>query len=252
MKRGTLYSFLIIAMIAFGCENGDANAEASITGGTGTGGSLASFLVTGDNLYVVTGSDLKSFNLTDGDGIEHRGTLTLDSFLETLFLYESRLLIGSNDAVYFVDINDPDSPRLISEYQHFTSCDPVVARGNIAYSTLRTTGCRWAGQELLDVIDISDLNNPRTIASYGVNTPYGLTVTQDYLLVCENGGISVINNSDPANLQWLERFTFESGAVPFDIINTGDVMIVTTDSGIFNIELSENGTLTVLGEITAD
>ena len=136
--------------------------------------------------------------------------------LETIFPYGDNLLIGSQNGVYFMDLSQPTNPILISSYEHVTSCDPVVARNGVAYSTLRSTGCNFArGGDVLDVIDISDLSSPRLIRSYTSSEPYGLAVTANFLFVCEKGGISVIDNSDPSDLQYLNLFLID-GAVPKD------------------------------------
>ncbi len=248
MKK--LLTIFITILIITSCEDGDISS--SSFAGTGTGGSLASFMVTGKNLYVLAGSQLKTFNVEEGDGLEQKSTLYLPSWLETIFLYETRLFVGSNNAVHFLDIDDTDNPVYISSWQHVTSCDPVVARHGIAYSTIRVTDCRSGRPETrdqLDVINIKDIRNPTLLNSQQLDTPFGLAITANYLFVCEQGGISVFDNSDPENPVWRYNAKLGEGVAKDIIVRNGHLIVVTTE-GIFNVSVDDDGMLTQRGRIT--
>lgn len=94
------------------------------------------------------------------------GVAFFASNLETIFPYGDKVFIGSNDQVYFLGFDGDNKLDLLSSYRHITACDPVVAANGIAFSTLRNTGCRFNSDEVLDVIDISNIENPQLIKSY--------------------------------------------------------------------------------------
>ena len=159
-------------------------------------------------------------------------------------------MIGSRESVLFLDISTPDTPVLLSTYDHITSCDPVVASNNIAYSTLRSTRCRRGNADQLDVIDFSDINNPTILRSYNVNAPLGLAVVDEFLFLCQDNGLTMYGASNPENLVTLGRISFDN-ATALDVIPTEDFLIVTTNRGVFNVAYTDLGDMQVLGQIIA-
>jgi len=249
LMRKLIYFSLVIAICA--CADDSANPIGGLSG-TGTGGSLASFLVTNNNLYVLAGDELLTYNLENENRLLYTSSLKLPSLLETIAPYENYLFLGSSNAVHFLNRDNPDQPQLISTYQHFTACDPVVAKGSIAYSTIRSTGCRGAtsGPDLLDAIDISDISNPRVLYSRFVDAPYGLAINDDFLFVCENGGISVFSTSSTNEPVFVANNKIGDG-VAYDIILKDDFLIVVTSEGIFNVTYDLAGNMQILGQITS-
>jgi hypothetical protein len=248
MKK-LIYLFLIITICA--CVDDSASPIGSLSG-TGTGGSLASFLVTNNNLYVLAEDELLTYNLENENRLTYMSSLKLPSLLETIAPYENYLFLGSSNAVHFLDRANPDQPQLISTYQHFTACDPVVARSSIAYSTIRSTGCRGigSGPDLLDAIDISDISNPKVLSSQFVSSPYGLAINNDFLFVCENNGVSIFDTSS-ANEPILISSNQIGDGIAYDIILKDDFLIVVTSEGIFNVTYDLAGNMQILGQITS-
>ena len=249
--KNYLLILAVLSVLAFpSCDEGGADFTPS-TSGTGTGGSLASFTILSNYLYSVLDNELKTYRLDDNGQLTLVNRLPFFTVLETIGSYNNRLLIGSQTGVFFLDLSNPSNPIVISQYDHFTACDPVVARDGIAYSTLRSSDCRTNRNDLLDVIDISDITNPVLIRSYTSDTPYGLAVVPGFLFVCEKGGISIIDNGDPANLEYLNLFIIDN-ATPKDIIPSSGHLVVTTDIGIYNVRYTDLGEMRVIGQLTGN
>jgi hypothetical protein len=244
-------SFIFLIIFVFACADDSLNPAGNFSG-IGTGGSLASFLVTNNNLYVLSDDEMLTYNLNNESRLTFTTALKLPSHLETISPYENFLFIGSTDAVYFLERSNGDMPTLISTYEHVTACDPVVARNSVAYSTIRSTNCRGiiSGVDLLDAIDISDIANPKVIYSTQVDSPYGLAVNDDFLFVCEAGGITIFNTDVVTNPILISKTKIGDG-VALDIIQNDGFLIVMTTQGIFNVTYDLDGNMEILGQVTS-
>ncbi len=217
---------------------------------SGTGGSMARFAITGNVLYVATQESLDVYDISTPDQPVKSGTKQLGFGIETIFPYQNNLFIGANDGLYIFDNTIPGKPELLSGYSHVQSCDPVVVQGQYAYLTLRGgAACRWGiTSSSLDVVDISELENPRLIHSQGMHTPYGLAASGNKLFVCEGiSGFKVFDLTDPRQpvLQKNHALVYA-----YDVIvrNTSDLMITGQD-GLMQYRYREDGTMDLLSKI---
>ncbi|SEJ72825.1 LVIVD repeat-containing protein [Dyadobacter sp. SG02] len=216
---------------------------------TGTGGSMARFAITGNTLYIVSKESLEVYDINDGQNPTKTVTKNLGVGIETIFPYQNKLFIGSNDAMYIYDNSKPNAPELTSKYTHVVSCDPVVVQGQYAYVTLRAgTNCRPAGSfSSLDVVDISDPSNPRMVGSQRMDSPYGLGVSGNKLFVCEGDrGFRMMDITDPKVP--IEKQFFQD--VPaYDVIVRSNQLIVTGKGGLFQYKYDDSDSLQYLSKI---
>jgi hypothetical protein len=103
----------------------------------GIGGSMARFTITGDQLYTVDYSTLRTFDITDIAKPKAGAVTQIGWGIETIFPYKSNLFLGAQNGMYIFDRANDGSVSLLSKYEHITSCDPVVVQNDIAYVTLR-------------------------------------------------------------------------------------------------------------------
>ncbi len=191
----------------------------------GQGGSLARFALSEDYLYAVTQSELVTFLVTDETNPKYSSRTNIGWWgIETVYMKEELLFVGSRDAMYIYDISNPSNPKQASRFSHVTSCDPVVVEGDYAYVTLRTgSGCRMGDTEL-EIIDVSDIYRPILVETYEMENPSGLGIHEDNLYVCDG----------------------KAGLKVYDITNTPDldlINIVDTVNVMDLIVNSENLTL---------
>ena len=240
MKTIRLFLLSISTILFSTCSMQDSNMNGVMNNpnNTGQGGSLARFAIQGNRLYVVNKTSLITMDISNPSQVKQTHKTDIGFGIETIFPYQGKLFIGSEDAVYIYDFANPDRPELLSRYQHITACDPVVAQGNYAYVTLRSsTGRCWRAANLLEVLDISDAQNPRMVNSMQMQNPHGLGVSGDNLFVCEGDfGLKRFDISTPTQPVEIE---FLRDVASFDVIPRNQTLIVTGKKGLYQYDYSQ-------------
>lgn len=240
MRRFIYCGMLVLSVGVFvSCENG---SDASIAGSggnapTGQGGSLARFALGGDYLYCVDQFALKVLNVSNPSEVFTESVIDLGWEIETIFPKDTLLFIGSATGMMIYDISQPTNPQFVSEVEHIFSCDPVVADDNYAYVTL-STGARRCSRGLneLQIIDISDLYDPRLVETYDMSNPQGLGIDNGTLFVCDNG-LKVYNASDVHDIKLAHHFPIPA----FDVIPTNGVLMVIASDGVYQYTYDGEG-----------
>lgn len=236
---------LAIGAMLSGCEDGDSARSGNLSG---KGGSLARFAVNATHLYAVDNTALKVYQFESGGAIREVNSIKLGAGVETITTRDSWLYIGTNRAMFIYDISDPASPSFVSEYNHFVGCDPVVVQDTLAFVTLRTTGCRPASWNTLDVINIKDPKTPEVINSMGLSMPYGLGIDGKLLFVCEGVyGLNVYDVSDPFDLKLLKNYP---DVIAYDVIPNHGTLVVTGSNGVFQYDYTDYNNITHLSTIS--
>lgn len=240
-----LYVCCFFALLA--CDV-DSYVDSVSYEGTGKGGSLTRFTIINNQLFVLDESSVRLYNIADDGSFNLHQELNVGSNLETISYNGEYIFIGSSSAVHFLELGPGDQINFLSSYRHITACDPVVGIEGIAYSTLRSSGCRFNNEEVLDVIDYSDVFNPILIRSYSTFSPLGLAVNNDFLFVCENNGMTVYDRSNPRQLEKLDFMNIPND-VPIDLIVNGSQIIIRSEQGMYNASVNESGELAYLGSL---
>lgn len=242
------FSFLIVLGVLLSVCSCDEDQASFDSSGNSTTGSTAKFLIYEHTIYVISNSsdwesELQVVDISGGNA-SLIGTIPLNRFLETLFIYNETLFIGTSSGVIFFDISTPQSPIELSTYEHLTACDPVVARDNFAYSTLRSgTGC---GGDInsLDIIDITNIRYPQIRESISMENPRGLVIKDDFLLVSEGSyGMSVFDISDPSKAEFITK---HNNIIANDIIRDGDFLIAHNESGFTQFSIDTLANLSII------
>ncbi len=206
---------------------------------TGIGGSLARFTLYAGHLYVVTNTDLQSYDLSDPTLPRSVNNLQIGWNIETVFPFEGHLLIGSQTGMFIYNLDEPSLPNYVSQFQHVRSCDPVVAEGNYAYVTLRSgTTCQGFTNQL-DVLDISNLYNPMLIATYPMTNPAGLGIDDGILFICDgDDGLKVYNAEDPEAIDQNQLAHFPE-VNAFDVIPYNNTLFMIGGDGFYQYRYDE-------------
>jgi len=218
-----------------------ANSTGNKTGpsNTGTGGSMARFTVYEDILYTVDNSSLRLFSISTPSDPNMIKEMYVGWNIETLYPYDNKLFLGSTTGMFIYSLQDPSNPEFISQFMHASSCDPVVVEGNYAYVTLRAGNLCGDVNSQLDVIDISDIQNPEQIAEYSMEEPYGLGIDDTLLFVCDGtAGLKIYNAADPKTID-QHKLAQYSNIQAFDVIPLGDVLVMIGTDGLFQYEYSD-------------
>jgi len=213
------------------------------TGGTATdgqAGSQARFSLKNDYLYVINNSELISYNIENPSKPDQTNTTTVSWNIETLFPYEDYLFIGSQNGVFIYDLASPESPEYLSDFQHANACDPVFVKDDIAYVTLRDgTMCQNFINQL-DVLDVSNIRNPRLIKSYDMEHPHGLSVRGNNLYLCEGEhGLKVFETDELEKID-DNRIDHVKDIDAFDAISlNADHLLVIGADGLYQYDTSD-------------
>lgn len=242
-----LFYTLLLLSTLLACQKDGSSAD-SISPGSGTGGSTARFTVANNALYVVTNTSLQAYDITRSDNPRIGSKTNIGIGVETIFPYRNNLFVGTQTGMYIFDLGIPDQPRQLSVYNHFQSCDPVVAQGSYAYVTLRSgTTCRNTSLNSLDVIDIKDLTKPAVIASYPMKNPRGLGVDGTTLFVTEGDyGLRVLDITNPLLIKQTQFF---EDIKAYDVIPTQKRLIVTGPDGIYQYSYADPTKLQLLSKL---
>jgi len=218
----------------------------------GTGGSMAAFALLGNRLYTVDRVNLKVFNTTNAATPQYVTNVNLGNnwMIETIFPFQDKLFIGSQNGMLVYSVANADAPVYISSFLHATMCDPVIADGNTAYVTLRSGTVCVGTDNQLDVLNIQNINSPQLIKTYPLNNPAGLVKDGNALLVCDgSAGLKLFDASNSNNI--IEKAAVTS-IDPYDVIAMNGTAIVSAADGIYFVSYALPGTLTVKGSIHVD
>lgn len=223
--KNTFYLFSLLALItvAGSCSKNDSSQNAGPS--TGIAGSMARFAIANNYLYTVSEQSISAYDVSNAATPVKRLTKPLGFGIETIFPKGNTLFIGTQTGMQILDINQPENPVVQSNFRHWRSCDPVVANDTYAYVTLRTgSTCAGALNEL-QIVDITNLQQPRLVKQYAMTNPHGLALDGKNLFICD-GGIKHYDATDASNLV-LKRI---ADAQAEDLIaNAGILMAIGPD-----------------------
>lgn len=216
----------------------------------GVGGSMARFITYENYLYALESTyKLKCIDISNTDQVEMKSEQYLWGNIETVFIADAHMYVGTSNGMHILSLDQPSSPNLLSTYQHVTACDPVVVEGDRAYVTLRSGNNCGGNQNLLEVINVSDKTDPVREASYGMKGPYGLGIDNGILFVCEGEyGLRIFDASDIYNIPQNEIADFP-GIHAYDVIPLGTFLLLIGDDGFQIYDYSNLEDIQLLGSL---
>lgn len=247
MKKYNYILLIALTLIFANCTKSNSGSEKNATG---KAGSTARMITVGHYLYVINHQDLMVYNVQNPMEPNYINTVNLGFGIETIYPFGEHLFIGSETGLYIYDITDPTHPVMATEevVEHFTACDPVVANENYAYVTLNSLRMECgntANINLLIVYDISDISNTEEVASYAMEGPKGLAISDTHLYVCDaSDGIVIFDISEtpenPQQIGTIEGFTAN------DIILDNNQMMVVCDDGLRQYDVTNQENIELL------
>lgn len=227
-----------------------SGASSGVSGsGVGLGGSMARFGIKGNVLYIVDKNTLKIFDITSKTTPIKVNDLYPGWNVETMFLTDKTMFLGTTTGMAIFDISNPTSPISRTFFTHARSCDPVIVDDTLAYVTLRTgTGCGGV-LNCLDVVNIKDIIKPVAVMSYPMVNPNGLGKDGNTLFVCDgSAGLKVYNASDPKLISSNMIYSYPN-IKAYDVIPIGDVLVLIGDDGLFQYNYSNVKNISLLSSI---
>lgn len=224
------------------------NNRGNVSAPVGTGGSMARFALVNHYLYTVGDVDLSVFNISNSKQPVFSNKIQVDWHVETIYPFENKLFVGSNNGMYMYDINSsPENPAKIGEFAHVRSCDPVIADDKYAYVTLHSgTTCLGYNNEL-DIVKLNNLSNAELVKIYNLTSPLGLSKDGNLLFICDGtDGLKIFNALDVQNLQLIKQF---QGMETYDVIAENKVAIVVAKDGLYQYDYSDVNNIHLLSKL---
>lgn len=201
---------------------------------SGKGGSMARFTLASDYLYTVSSTQLFAFNISNAVDPQLLSQSNIGWGIETIYPFRDKLFIGSTTGMFIYDISTSGRPSLLGQFSHARSCDPVIADGNHAFVTLRSGSQCMGFNNQLDVLDISNLLQPRLKKTYSLSNPHGLAKDGSLLFICDGAqGLKVYDATDVNNLVMLSHIT---GMETFDVITLNGLALVVARDGLYQYD----------------
>ncbi len=224
-------------------------------GGSGQGGSLARFTIIDQWLYSVDEYTLHIFDISIDGKPDKVNQMGIGWQIETIFPFRDYLFFGGRQGMYIYDqTNQPEHPTFLAEWSHANACDPVFVEGNTAYITLRDgTECETFTNQL-EVVDISNIEQPVLLATYPMHNPMGLSIADELLFICENDqGLKVFKAS---NWQSIDQnlLTHRKGFTAYDVITFEKERraLVIGGDGLYQFTYALDGTLNLLSVVPVE
>lgn len=215
----------------------------------GIAGSMARFQIFNNYLYAINDRNITLFNITNTSDPVQGNTIQTTRVIETLFIYNEKLFIGSTTGMLVYSLLNPANPVFISEFNHITSCDPVVVQDDYAYVTLRSgSGCGNL-KDQLNVISIKDVYNPYLVKDYELENPYGLGIDESTLFICDgDAGLKVYNIDDPMKIDehLLKHFP---DIHAYDVIPFNNILMLIGKTGLYQYDYSDLNNMVLLSVI---
>lgn len=224
------------------------------SGGTGTAGSMASFIIVGDYLYTLDPNTVFTFDISNSASPEKVNENYVGWGLETIFAHETELYLGSSNGMYILTLEDPADPQYLSSISHVGACDPVYVKDDYAYVTLRSGTLCDGFTNQMDLVDISDKTNPILVKTFPMTNPHGLSISGDELYLCDGpDGLKVFDISDPFSLsrnlleEYPDKFAFDVITLP----QYDNLMIMIGIQGLVQFDYTNPQNLKELSTIEA-
>lgn len=139
--------------------------------------------------------------------------------------------------MYIYDISNPDVPVQVSQFVHARACDPVVVENDTAYVTLRDGTSCGAAEDQLDIIDVSNIEQPQLLKVVPLHNPFGLAVRSRLVFVCDGrAGLKIL---DTTNLDAIVEVGHVGNIYPYDVILQNELLFVTAQTGLYIYDVSD-------------
>jgi len=215
---------------------------------TGVGGSTSRFAIINNYLYTVGSYQLSSFNIANAAAPVQAGTGNTSVNAQTIFALNNKLFIGGTNGISIFNVDNASAPTLDGGFGHFCSNDPVIADDSIAYVTLHTGNFCNDNIDELDVLDISNIQQPQMIHAYPLAGPNGLSKDGNLLFICDGASaLKVFDAAKPGDIKLLHTVAVNH---PFDVICYNKVAFVSTSDGIYQYDYSDVNNIKLLSKIT--
>lgn len=219
------------------------------TNAPGQAGSMSRFALMNNRLYTVSTMQLQVFNLNNAaDPVYTKTVFPGTGNIETLYPFNNTLFIGSMNGMHIFSVTDPDNPVKTGMFTHAAACDPVITDGSYAYVTLRSGTLCASQSNQMDVVNVSNINNPSLVKTYPFTNPHGLSKDGNSIFLCDGAaGLKILDAHDVNHIQTLKVF---SGINAYDVIAANDLAITVANDGLYFISYANPADIRIISKLS--
>ncbi len=253
---------MLFCSFIFSCSI--SSDDISEQGSSAINGSYTKILAVNNRLYGVDDAFISTVDISIKDNPIVIDKQELGFGIESIYHYEGILLVGSNNRLFIMNLDERGVPVLQSstDYVNFGDdvfpCDPVVANNTNAFVTLSEnltsiiTACGNRSVvnipiKELRIYDIVELKSPILMKTIPMHNPKGLSLDANYLFICnDDQGIVVFDVSDINNpIQIFEKTDFKA----YDVIANKGLLIVVGDGQLYQFDYADISNISLLSII---
>ena len=237
----------------FAAMSNSSGGSSGVSGsGVGVGGSMARFGIKDNVLYVLDQNTLKVFDITNKTNPVKHNDFYPGWGVETMFLTENTMFLGTTTGMVIYDISIPLSPQTRKFFTHARSCDPVIVDDTLAYITLRTGTTCGGSTNTLSVVNVKKIESPTLVATYPMTNPHGLGKDGDLLFICDgNAGLKIYDASDPKTITNHLVYAYPN-INTYDVIPLGNVLVLIGDDGLYQYDYSNIQNIRLISSILTE
>lgn len=225
------FSLLVLGGLSLSSCTKENSSSSADSGGGSKAGSTARFIVVGNYMYTLSSNQLKVVDISNPQSMVVKTVITVGNGMETIYAFNNNLFLGSQNAMFIYNIDNPAQPQFQSTTSTVRRCDPIVVNDTIAYSTLNSTSnCGGNGSRLI-IYNVKNVQNPIQLSSTPLNNPLGLDYKGNYLYVCDGTVLKIFNVLDPRNPELENTISFNGAIQYLDPITYGNLLVIWVNQG---------------------
>lgn len=97
------------------------------------------------------------------------------------------------------------------------------------------------------LIDVSDVDQPNLLVTYGMKCPKGLGIDNGTLFLCDEG-LKVFNTKDPMTLM-ANQLVHYAGMEGYDVIPFKNTLMMIADDGLYQYDYSNLQAISQLSKL---
>ena len=187
------------------------------------------------------------FDLSGDKPVLTTNDIWLQRGVETLFNYKDKMFMGTPTGMLIYSLEDPLAPKYRSSVSHVFGCDPVVVEDDLAYVTVHSGNTCGQNTNELMLIDVSDVDQPNLLVTYGMKCPKGLGIDNGTLFLCDEG-LKVFNAKDPMTLM-ANQLVHYAGMEGYDVIPFKNTLMMIADDGLYQYDYSNLQAISQLSKL---
>ena len=177
---------------------------------------------------------VKIARLVGGTILQEISTIGSDNAVSYFEIVFPRIYCRTFEGTFVYDIKHPENPVLIG-----TITDSYLQEFKIVNNKFLTV-LDEEGKSFLTIIDVEDVNNPTVLGSIEINNyTNGLEVYEEIAYVGVEGGVAIIDISNPNELTILSQFLKEEYEGINSLYSTGNYLCWNSFSGVIILDVTD-------------